>query len=156
MIDGIVLRRLRTGDEATFHAAALAAWLDAYRHLLPTDQIDAAPAMISRAMAQRFDKFMVAFAGDRALGYYSLGDTPEDQGYLWHLYVDPAVQRRGAGALLHAAALDELRSRGCTFATLDYVAGNEKAARFYTRNGWIETGRDNSSGWDLVLMRREL
>jgi GNAT superfamily N-acetyltransferase len=156
MTPSIELRRLRPEDSETFHAMALASWLDAYRGLLPQDQIEGAPAMISRAMAARFDKFMVAFEGGRALGYYSLGDAPEDQNYLWHLYVDPAAQRRGAGSALHASALDALRARGCSDARLDYVEGNDKAARFYARHGWIETGRENIDGYPLVLMRREL
>jgi GNAT superfamily N-acetyltransferase len=90
------------------------------------------------------------------LGYYSLGDAPEDQNYLWHLYVDPAVQRQGIGGLLHAAALNELRGRGCREARLDCVAGNQKAARFYARHGWTEIGRDSVDGLDLIFMRREI
>lgn len=152
----IVLRRLRTDDADAFHAMAVASWMDAYAKILPADVVAEAPRMISRAMAQRFDKFMAAFDGDQALGYYSLGDDPGDQNYLWHLYVDPTAQGRGIGAILHAAALDEIRARGCAFAMLDYVAGNEKAARFYARQGWIETGREVSDGLDLVLMRRAL
>lgn len=156
MTNAIVLRRLRPGDEGTFHAMALASWLDAYAGLLPPDLVAEAPRMISRAMAARFDQFMVAFDEHTALGYYSLGDAPEDSGYLWHLYVAPMAQRQGVGRSLHAAELDELRSRGCSFATLDFVEGNTKAARFYARHRWIETGRDVRNGLSLVLMRRDL
>jgi ribosomal protein S18 acetylase RimI-like enzyme len=152
----IELRSLRAQDADTFHAMAMASWLDAYAHLLPPDIVADAPRMIASAMAARFDKFIVAFDGARALGYYSLGDSEEDRNYLWHLYVDPSQQRRGVGETLHAAALAELRARGCGDAKLDYVAGNEKAARFYARQGWVETGRDQSGGMNLVLMRRDL
>lgn len=151
-----LIRRLRPDDAGAFHALALASWLDAYGGLLPEDVVANAPRMISSAMAARFDKFMVAFANGRPMGYYSLGDSEEDRNYLWHLYVDPAVQGQGVGRLLHSAALDELRGRGCAFAALDYVAGNAKAARFYERNGWRETGLVHGQGMDLVLMRREL
>lgn len=154
--NAIEIRRLRPGDAGRFHTMAVASWLDAYAGILSPDLAADAPAMISSAMAARFDRFMVAFDGERPLGYYSLGDAPEDRAYFWHLYVDPAAQRQGVGAMLHNTALDELRGRGCTFAMLDYVAGNQKAARFYARHGWVETGRRFDDGLDLVVMRRML
>jgi GNAT superfamily N-acetyltransferase len=151
-----VLRRLLPSDADAFHAMALAAWLDAYTGLVPEDVAADASRMISAAMASRFDRFVVAFDDGEPIGYYSLGDAPEDQNYLWHLYVDPRVQRRGTGTLLHDAALVEIRKRGWDHATLDFVAGNEKAARFYAHHGWVESGRTVSDGLNLVLMRRDL
>jgi GNAT superfamily N-acetyltransferase len=149
----LVLRPLRPGDEATFQSMALASWLDAYEGLAPPDMIANAPKMIARALAARFDAFVAAFEGARAVGYYSLGDAYEDRNHLWHLYVDPATQRRGVGTALHAAALDALRARGCAQARLDYVAGNAKAERFYAKHGWTESGREFSDGLELIVMR---
>lgn len=148
----IEIRRPRPEDKAAFRAVALASWLDAYVGVLPEAEIAEAPAMIDRAIAKRYDEFVVAILDGQLAGYYSLGD----ENYLWHLYVDPAQQRRGVGAALHDAALAAIAARGFSTAKLDVVEVNEKAMRFYRRHGWSEVGREDYDGSQLIIMERPI
>lgn len=147
----IGIRPLRRDEVDAFRGVAVRSWRDAYAGLLPQAAIDDAPVMIGRAIEKRFDAFVVACLADRLAGYYSLGEG----NYLWHLYVDPPVQRRGVGRALHDAAMAEIAARGFSSATLDVAAANEKALRFYRSLGWRETGRETADGLELILMERE-
>jgi GNAT superfamily N-acetyltransferase len=64
-----------------------------------------------------------------------------DLGDVYVLYLDPDVWRRGIGTRLHEAALDRLRSCGFTRAGLWVLDTNERALRFYSDQGWTDTGR---------------
>jgi ribosomal protein S18 acetylase RimI-like enzyme len=150
MSDIIEIRPLRREETPSFRKAAIMSWLDAYVGLLPEASIADAPAMIDRAIAKRFDEFVVAILDGEVAGYYSLGEG----NYFWHLYVDPAFQRRGIGAALHDAALAAIRARGFETAKLDVATANEKAVRFYRRHGWRETGRDFYEGLELIVLER--
>ncbi len=143
-------RKPRADEKAAFRAVALAAWLDAYVGVLAEVEIADAPAMMDRAIAKRYDEFVVAILDGQLAGYYSLGE----ENYLWHLYVDPAQQRRGVGAALHDAALVAIAARGFTTAKLDVIEVNEKAMRFYRRHGWSEVGREDYNGSQLIVMER--
>lgn len=148
----IEIRRPKPEEKAAFRAVAIASWLDAYDGILAQAEIDDAPAMIDRAIAKRYDEFVVAILDGRLAGYYSLGD----ENYLWHLYVDPAQQRRGVGEALHDAALAAIGAKGYASAKLDVIAANEKAVRFYLRHGWAETGREDYEGAPLIIMERPI
>ena len=150
MSSAIEIRKLRREEVLSFRKAAIASWLDAYLGLLSAESIADAPSMIDRAIEKRFDEFVVAIVEGEVAGYYSLGEN----NYFWHLYVDPAFQRRGVGAALHRAALSAIRARGFDTATLDVAAANEKALRFYQAHGWHETGRDTYENLELILMER--
>ncbi len=112
--------------------------------------------MIDRAIAKRFDRFVAAIVDGRVAGYYSLGDADDAQDYLWHLYVDPAFQRRGVGRALLRHAERAIAARGHASARLDVLARNAKALAFYAAEGWVETGRETDGGLDYVLMGRGL
>lgn len=58
------------------------------------------------------------------------------RGLLSNLYVDPAYRGRGIGTALLEAAETELRDRGVDVCTLEAMAGNEAARRFYRRAGY--------------------
>jgi ribosomal protein S18 acetylase RimI-like enzyme len=144
------IHRLRPDEAESFRKAAIASWVDAYQGLLSDEAVADAPAMIDRAMAKRFDEFVVAVVDGEVAGYYSLGEN----NYFWHLYVDPKFQRRGVGDALHDAALAAIRARGFDTAKLDVAAANEKAVRFYRKHGWCETGRDTYDNLELIVMER--
>jgi ribosomal protein S18 acetylase RimI-like enzyme len=56
------------------------------------------------------------------------------------LYVDPDRYRGGVGRLLMAEARRRLRESGFTDALLWVLDGNDRAARFYEREGWKADG----------------
>ena len=67
------------------------------------------------------------------------------RGYLHHLAVDQAYRRRGIGKMLMKKCLDAIQAQGIDKVHIFVYRDNEKAARFWQRNGWYK--RD-----DLALM----
>lgn len=173
IIAGMV--ELRDATPADAHAIAdvlVRSWRVAYRGLLPDDVL----AGLSVSDRERFwSDFLtvrpprtsatVATMGGGVVGFAATGPplVPADRadttlGDLYALYLAPDVWRRGIGTRLHAAALDRLRSRGFTHAGLWTLDTNERALRFYRRNGWTDTGRsrlDRGPG-DCELRERRL
>ncbi len=56
------------------------------------------------------------------------------------LYVDPVRYQRGVGRLLMAEGRRRLVEMGFTDAVLWVLDGNDRAARFYEREGWARDG----------------
>jgi ribosomal protein S18 acetylase RimI-like enzyme len=83
---------------------------------------------------------------DEALG--------EDVGELIAIYLDPPAWGRGVVQALFDAAMVELRSGGCQAAVLWTFAANDRARRFYERNGWAPDGAaDTYAGQPEVRYR---
>jgi GNAT superfamily N-acetyltransferase len=61
-------------------------------------------------------------------------------GEVYSLYVDPARYAGGVGRALMAAARRRLHEDGFEAAVLWVLRGNERAARFYEREGWRPDG----------------
>jgi len=61
-------------------------------------------------------------------------------GEIYALYVDPGRYRGGVGRLLMAHARRRLKDQGFDAAVLWVLLGNERAASFYEREGWIADG----------------
>jgi GNAT superfamily N-acetyltransferase len=77
---------------------------------------------------------------------FAIGDAADAN--LWALFVDPAVEGRGYGSLLHDTLVDWLWSRGLPLLWLT-TGASTKARGFYERRGWRTTG---SSGADQVRL----
>ncbi len=95
------------------------------------------------ADATRRSQVLVALHGERLLGFASVGpyrvqsfDDPAStaDGELRAIYLDPALQRRGIGRLLWAAAAERLRALGFAALRLWVIAGNP-AESFYRAMG---------------------
>lgn len=71
------------------------------------------------------------------------GATPEpgmdgcEPGELWAMYVDPDHWGSGAGYALMQATMSELRSKNYNPAFLWVLTENDRARRFYERQGWV-------------------
>jgi ribosomal protein S18 acetylase RimI-like enzyme len=149
---------LRDATPADAHAIAdvlVRSWRAAYRGLLPDDVL----AGLSVSDRERFwsdaltarpphTRAVVATIAGAIVGFAATGPplVPADHGDptlgdLYALYLAPDVWHRGIGTQLHAAALDRLRSCGFTHAGLWVLDTNERALRFYHRQGWTDTGR---------------
>jgi GNAT superfamily N-acetyltransferase len=74
------------------------------------------------------------------------------------LYVVPEAWGTGVAQRLMEAALDAMRERGATEAILWVVEGNDRARRFYEREGWALDGEVRASqlGPSEVRYRRAL
>lgn len=157
-MSGLVIRPGMPEDRDAWHDAALRSWLDAYQFVLPAEEVANAPAMLMTAWEKRSGELRLAHLDGVVAGFYSLGraDSADEQNYLWHLYVDTLMQRRGIGRALHDAALAEIAARGHRTAWLDVIRQNDKARAFYAALGWRETKTDTSDGYDLIVMERDI
>jgi GNAT superfamily N-acetyltransferase len=165
---------LRDATPADAHAIAtvhVRSWQAAYRGLLP-DAVLAGLSVPAReqswfdilSAARPRTRTVFAVRGTTMLGFASIGPTLDSAesdpavGELYALYLDPAVWGRGVGVRLHAVALHRLRSYGFDRASLWVLEGNERALRFYRREGWADTDRsrvDRGPG-DVELQERQL
>lgn len=169
---GTAAPRDATPDDARSIATVLVrSWRAAYRGLLPDDVL----AGLSVADRERFWSDALACApprtgavvlvvGGEIVGFAATGPplvaadrADPTLGDLYALYLTPEVWDRGLGARLHAAALDRLRSCGFVHAGLWVLDTNERALRFYRRNGWTDSGRtqlDEGPGGTVLHERR--
>ena len=59
---------------------------------------------------------------------------------LYQLYVGPAARGSGIAAMLLADGERRIAATGATSAWLACAIGNERAAKFYEKNGWLRAG----------------
>lgn len=134
-------------DIATVHVES---WQVGYRGLVPDEVLDG----LCVATRERWWRETLATPGLRStllisdehalLGFAAVGagrDGDPVIGELYAMYLRSAAWGRGIGRTLHAAAMDRLRALGHRRANLWMLAGNERAQRFYHREGWLEDGR---------------
>jgi GNAT superfamily N-acetyltransferase len=79
--------------------------------------------------------------------------------HLRQLFVARAHWGTGLAARLHGAAVDEARARGFRSMRLFTPAGQERARRFYEREGWAQTLApfyDGRIGFEIVEYRYTL
>lgn len=151
----VEVRDATPADARAIATMLVRSWRAAYRGLIPDHVLDGlsaadreqawsdtltAPQPRTCAVVATVDGAVV---GVGMTGPPLVADDRVDPtlGDVYALYLDPDVWHRGYGALVHAAALDRLRSCGFTHAGLWVLDGNERALRFYTRHGWTDTGR---------------
>jgi GNAT superfamily N-acetyltransferase len=98
-----------------------------------------------------------AVAGVTGAGAARDGDCGPDCGEVYALYVDPRCWGLGLGAALDSAAREHMATHGFTDATLWVLEANERARRFYEREGWQADGeRRDHLGAFAVRYRVEL
>jgi GNAT superfamily N-acetyltransferase len=99
--------------------------------------------------------FVAVFAG-KVIGTIgcSVNGT---EGHLRGMAVSPENQGLGTAAALLEAVEKELRSRGCTFVTLDTTEPLTRAMRFYQKHGFTPSGRVSAFfGMSLYEYRKSL
>ncbi|MCT2085626.1 GNAT family N-acetyltransferase [Microbacterium enclense] len=104
---------------------------------------------------------IVADREGEIVGWASFGPGRDkgasEQAELWGLYARPDVFSTGVGHALISAAETALREDGFTSAYLWILDGNDRAATFYERHGWIEDGTvklDERQSMTLLEQRR--
>ncbi|WP_224390984.1 acetyltransferase [Pseudonocardia sp. ICBG1293] len=131
-----LVRVWRRAVEAT-HTFLTPADVDAIEHEVRTAALPA----LAVSVAQRDDGTPIGWIGVH-------GDRVEA------LFVDPSSHRRGVGSALLAAATD-----GMAHVELDVNEQNPSALAFYTRHGFVRTGRSERDGrgrpFPLLHLRRE-
>jgi GNAT superfamily N-acetyltransferase len=71
-------------------------------------------------------------------------DATSEVGEVRTMFAVPAAWGSGVGSALMAAALDDLRERGYSEATVWSFADNERANRFYERHGFTRDGAERT------------
>ncbi len=150
-------------------------WQQGYAGLLPDDYL----ATLSLAAAEqrwrsqlvhaeRTTDELVALVGGQVVGMAVVGpstdpDRPPDgsRGELFALYVRREHWGAGVGHALHQRSLARLGERGFDQAGLWVLRGNERAAAFYRRHGWLadrllRTDRSGTTSWQERRMLRDL
>ncbi len=61
-------------------------------------------------------------------------------GEIYALYVDPGRYEAGVGRTLMDHARRRMKGQGFEAAVLWVLQGNERAAKFYEREGWVADG----------------
>ena len=113
-----------------------AGWHDAHDGITP-------PGLVALRTTENFRdrlrKHMpntrIAVEGTTLLGFCILKSNELDQ-----MYVGPAARSRGVAQALMSDAEERLTQAGHTTAWLACAVGNNRAARFYEKCGWVNTG----------------
>jgi ribosomal protein S18 acetylase RimI-like enzyme len=93
---------------------------------------------------------VLARNGNEVAGFVAFGPSrdegaPADRAEIWAIYVKPAFWSAGAGRLLWHEARQRILAEGYKFITLWVIVGNERAMRFYEREGFaLEPGSRKS------------
>jgi GNAT superfamily N-acetyltransferase len=149
----VTVRRSTRHDARAISAIRVETWRTAYRGLIDDavlDRLDIDSETARRAqhwdehhVDPRGAEFIAEIEGE-AVGWAVTGAPrhPEDPrtGELYAMYVLPQHWSRGIGHALMDAAEQALRHAGFRTAHLWVLDGNERAAAFYQRRGWVEDG----------------
>jgi ribosomal protein S18 acetylase RimI-like enzyme len=122
-------------------------WRAAYPGLLPEATLEAMDARVQAAMWTRVfrpharTRLLVAERAGVVVGFAAYGPNREDDlgseaGELYAIYVSPEAWGTGAGHALMTEVIGGLRALGKTMAVLRVLDANERARRFYEREGW--------------------
>ena len=119
-------------------------WRFAYRGLIPQEFLDSIPEGHWADGAGRADhKTLLLTDGEEIAGvvYYGASrfEAFPGMGEIMAIYLRPAYIGQGWGYALLCAALEKLREQGFTETFLWVLEGNERAIRFYEREGFAAT-----------------
>jgi ribosomal protein S18 acetylase RimI-like enzyme len=169
----MVVRRAHIADAGAIATLHVAVWQAAYRALLPAEflqtlSVERRTLSWERAITQGAGDVWVYEEGSQLVGFVSFGSSRDPDvdceytGEVYALYVDPSRWGKGYGAALLHTAMDALRDRAFTAATLWVLRGNQRAIWFYERPAFRPDGgikvdeRPNGITLNEVRYRRSL
>ena len=157
----IVVRPAEPDDGPSMGRIHVAAWRSAYSGIMPSDYLagleeerfgqrwtdwlsESVPSPADGAREDR-PQHLVAELDGEVVAICTVGDLRDGvdgdpSGELWMLNADPDAFGSGAATMLHAGALSSLRAAGHDMAALWVADGNQRARRFYEREGWHDDG----------------
>ncbi|MFF9122214.1 GNAT family N-acetyltransferase [Streptomyces sp. NPDC014889] len=148
MIDDTARGRLVIRTAVPCEAEAVAALMVRARSTYYPDGIPDADADWTarwrEAIARPDGHVLCAVGQGRIVGIASFRTPPEgpaDTVALLQFHVEPGHWRSGIGTALHAACAEQWRADGRRTAVLEVHTGNERARRFYARQGWTPDPR---------------
>lgn len=158
----VILRPAEPRDAMEVAGVHVRSWQTGYRGLLPDEYLDsllpegrAAHYTFGDAEAGRPTTIVAVEAG-AICGFATTARSRDldarGAGELCALYVEPTKWGQGIGRSLVTAAREDLDRLGVDIAVLWVLVGNERAASFYRKDGWVPDGsRRNAEVWGITL-----
>jgi ribosomal protein S18 acetylase RimI-like enzyme len=156
--------QIRPATPSDAHAIAevhVAVWQAAYAGILPAAYLAALSIAGREAMWRSYlsgedwlpHVTTVAVSQARVVGFSHAGPCQSEpgRGQLYAIYVLPAHWDQGVGKQLVDRAQEGLSRQGFAEAVLWVLEGNDRAIRFYERNGWVFDGGRESTQRGGVL-----
>jgi ribosomal protein S18 acetylase RimI-like enzyme len=148
----VTVRDATVDDARAIAEVHVASWRWAYRGQVPDTFLDSLSveerqAMWKRSLEEGKERTAVAIDdADAVVGFVGTGpagddDADERTGEVYAIYLLEHVTGSGVGRELLRRGEDDLRAAGYRRATLWVLTSNERAHRFYERNGWAFDGR---------------
>lgn len=144
------IRHMEPDDAPGASALLTASWLRTYGPLMGEDRAAAEaarkyqPETIVADMRRPHSESFVAEAPDGAIVGYAYAIVPKGVLWLDRLHVAPEHQGTGlAAALMHALIINYL---GEASISVEVLKANERAVRFYEREGFVVTGEKDACG----------
>lgn len=111
-------------------------WINGHKAIVPPELTALRTRENFRArLIDKWDQTFVTGPEGAPTGFVRLIGNEVDQ-----FYVHPSAVGTGLAAKLMAASEAELSAQGVKDAFLICSVGNDRAARFYTKSGWTNTG----------------
>lgn len=146
----VLVRPATADDVAAIVAVGHATWPATY-DFAGSDYVEHglatwwSPAAVLRGLSSTTT--IVAEVDGRVVGVANV-DLRPDVPVIWRLYVLPAHQGTGVGGALLRALVDAVPADRRAV-SIEYAAGNDRAAAVYARHGFVETRRESGErpGW---------
>ena len=147
MSDTIQVRPATLRDAKAIAQIHATASVEAYRGVLPDDQLKALSSVEKRQAYWREaiefcePQVQVALENDKIVGFVGFdrsrdAKTRPTTGEIWAIYAAPTHWDKGVGLALWDAARDGLAEEGCTNVTAWVPLRNERAIRFHELAGF--------------------
>ena len=158
------IRHMKPDDAAGVSALLSASWLNTYGPLMGDERAAAEsakkhqPETIAADMKRPHSESFVAEVADGAIVGYAYAIVPKGVLWLDRLHVAPEHQGTGlAAALMHALIINYL---GEASISVEVLKANERAVRFYEREGFVVTGEKDAcgdlAGLPTLVMRKAI
>ena len=161
-----MVRPARFEDAEAIAHVQVETWRAAYAHAVPSDaltQVDVGErAQLWRGWLAGASTTFVGEADGEVVGFVNVSASTDQPGLgeVYSIYVLPKAWGTGIAVELIERGEEALRERGFRSATLNVLADNPRACRFYERQGWVagDTFPSTFLGHEVELARyrREL
>ncbi len=149
MQNDIIIRKASTADIPNISQVLAESWRVAYQGIVDAAYLsqisdDRWVESLEGNLPSGQTEVLVACCGPQIIGAVLMQPSrmpqyPED-GEITAIYLHPNWLGKGVGQSLMDKALSHLREKGFAYVVLDVLRDNQKAKRFYLKNGFAFTG----------------
>jgi len=158
----VTTRRATLNDAEAVALAHVRGWQVGYQGLVPDSILDAIDLDQRTAQWQHYltndvPTDYVAELNGQVVGFANVGPfrgeaVNDSYGELWAMYVHPDHWGAGAGYALMQCTMAYFVAHGMTTGYLWVLEGNDRARRFYERQGWIANLKTAANDYDGVSL----